>query len=141
MKFTYLSGMVLLLAVALHGCARIQETTKVIWGSSTRALEEARSEAVAKVYQCSFEECYKEVSKIIELEELEIFIKERVKKYIVIIGIKGSVNTTEVGVFFTVLNEHETKIEISSLSTNAKVKVADIFFLQLAQVFAERKEH
>ena len=138
MKSIYLSGMVLLLVVTLNGCARIQETTKVIWGSSTRALDEARSEAISKVYHCRYEECFREVMKIAELEKFVIFIKDKIKKHIVFMGIKGSVNTTEVGVFFIELNDEETRVEVSSLSTNAKKKVSEMIFPQLGQVFTEQ---
>ena len=34
------------------------ETLRVLWGSSTRALEEARAEAVTQTYPCHFNECF-----------------------------------------------------------------------------------
>lgn len=34
------------------------ETLRVLWGSSTRALEEARVEAVSQTYPCPFNECF-----------------------------------------------------------------------------------
>ena len=40
------------------GCAQIIETTKVIWGSSTRALEYARKDAISKTYLCSLNNCF-----------------------------------------------------------------------------------
>ena len=138
MKSNHVRGLAILVTITLGGCAGVQETAKVLWGSSTRALEEARSEAISKVYQCHYEECYKEVLKIAELEKLEVFIKDKVKRHIVLIGIKGSVNTTEVGVFFTELNDREVRVEVSSLSTNAKKKVSEMIFPQLGQVFTEQ---
>ncbi len=125
--------------VLISGCTSIQETAKTIWGSSTKALEIAREQAIAQNYQCSYDQCYKEVLKIAELEEFDIFIKDKMKKHIVLMGIKGSVDTTEVGIFFTELNQEEVKIEVTSLSTNAKEKVADLFFPQLNQVFVQKK--
>ena len=82
------------MGVLLSGCAAVDggmELAKTIWGSSTRALEEARG-------------------------------------YLVLMGIKGSVNTTEVGVFFVEVNDTQTRVEIASLSTNAKRLVAKSLF-------------
>lgn len=121
------------------GCARVQETAKVIWGSSTRALDEARSESISKVFECNYDDCFREVLKIAELEEFEIFIKDKFNKHIVFMGIKGSVDTTEVGVFFSEIDGQAVKIEITSLSTNAKKNVAEILFPQLAQVYSEHE--
>ena len=61
----------------------------------------------------------------------EIFKKDRKKGYLVVMGIKGSVNTTEVGIFFSTYSPGVTKIEISSLSANAKRHVAQGVFGQL----------
>ena len=49
-----------------------------------------------------------------------VFKKDDVQGYMVIMGVKGSVNTTEVGIFFVEINDRQTRVEISSLSTNAK---------------------
>ena len=50
-------------------------------------------------------------------------------------GIKGSVNTTEVGVFFVEENDHRTRIEVTSLSTNAKRILSKNLFHGLDIVF------
>ena len=128
---------VTMLALAGGGCARVSETARVVWGSSTRALEEARADAISKTYQCSYEDCYKEALKIVKLEKLEVFIADRVKGHMVVMGIKGAVNTTEVGIFFSPVDENKLKVEITSLSTNAKKKMAAILFPRLAAVYAE----
>ena len=44
------------------------ETVKVIWGSSTRALEEARGEALSKTFHCSVDECFNSVIKLTHTE-------------------------------------------------------------------------
>lgn len=137
MKKNFLFGTIIFCVVIFAGCARIQEVSKTIWGSSTRALDEARSEAISKDFNCSFEECFRDVLKIAELEEFEVFIKDKSQKHIVFMGIKGSLDTTEVGVFFAEINDQTVKIEITSLSTNAKKKVAEILFPQLAKIYPE----
>lgn len=49
-------------------------------------------------------------------------------------GIPGSVNTTEVGVFFTPRANAGTLVEVTSLSTHAKT-AAEIVFEQLGKEF------
>ncbi len=61
----------------------------------------------------------------------EVFKKDRKKGYLVVIGIKGSVDTTEAGIFFSTYSPGVTKIEISSLSSNAKRHLAQDIFGQL----------
>jgi len=66
-----------------------------------------------------------------------IFIKNAQKKHLVIFNLPGSVDTTEVGVFFVPLENGRVKIDISSLSTNAKRTAAEIIFPELSQHFKE----
>src|ERR1044071_9375806 len=86
--------------LVLSGCAPALESAKVVWGSSTRALEKARSEAVREDFPLAYDDCFREVLKIAGVEKWEAFIKDKKKGVIVVIGIPGAVNTTEVGVFF-----------------------------------------
>lgn len=145
------------------GCAQLTEPLKVVWGSSTRALEEARSQAVKKTFLCQFDECFDSVIKIVkgfkpetqegstplilgkadtEEEEnkeaksvgLDLFIKDRKKRLIVVMGIPGSVNTTEVGIFLTPVDK-KVVLEVSSLSQHAKSTVANIIFGELSKEY------
>ena len=50
---------------------------------------------------------------------------------IVVMGIEGNVDTTEVGIFFTQPNLTTVKLEVSSLSSNAKRRVAQVIFDEL----------
>ena len=65
----------------------------------------------------------------------DVFHKSRTKGYIVFMGTPGSVDTTEVGVFFTRSRQDEIIIEIASLSTSAKNKAAEIVFAKLDRNF------
>jgi len=159
----------------------VSETVKVIWGSSTKALENARDEALTKTYQCSFNDCYdavlalgraKRIYRNYRQESQErddedsedgdnedsedgdnknkekavdvpiaggyfyVFINDRAKRHIVVMGIDGNVDTTEAGIFFSQPTLTTIKLEISSLSSNAKRKVADIVFNELASRFS-----
>ena len=42
-------------------CETTAEPFKVLWGSSTRALEDARIDAVSKIYECEFNDCFNAV--------------------------------------------------------------------------------
>lgn len=158
-------------------CETIQEPFKAVWGTSTKALEEARIDGVSKVYKCEFDGCFDAVlgldrreivkmpvpqspsesfinygappstdeennligkNKVQEDKKgFEVFMKDRIKSFIVVVGVPGSIDTTEVGIFFSRYNRESFKIEISSLSEAAKNKVADMVFNELNQKFDE----
>jgi hypothetical protein len=127
----------LLIVVGLSGCMVIDagvETTKTIWGSSTRKLEQGRNNAITKTYDKSYWDVVK-ASHDIAAKYYTIFKEDAVKGYMVIMGIKGAVDTTEVGVFFVELADNQTRIEITSLSTNAKRLVSKNLFHQLDIAF------
>lgn len=151
----------------LIGCSHIAEPFKVIWGSSTRALEEARVDGISQSFTCTFDECFDAVLKLgrsvpladlgypesaasaqsmpsFSLEEdtrliddgvFDVFIKDRIKGHIIVMGVRGNVNSTEVGIFFTRPEKGTIKIDISSLSDTAKRKVAGAVFKALDQQF------
>ncbi len=146
------------------GCTAFQDEAKLLWGSSTQALEQARDESLKAAFSCSWEECFSAViqyanletrgvldekinaekmnqpiipadEKTVKVKNLEVFLQDRSRKIIVLMGVPGSVNTTEVGVFFTSLENATTRVEISSLSNSAKIKAADILFSHLGKEF------
>ena len=142
--------------VFITGCAQITETVKVIWGSSTRALENARVDAISKTYRCGFNDCYDAVLSLARRREarddradrdpdvkpvnenhFDVFINNRKKRHIVVMGIKGNVDTTEVGIFFSQPSLTTVKLEVTSLSSSAKRKVAQMIFDKLDLRFSE----
>ena len=129
----------IVLILPLSGCASVADPLKMIWGSSTKALQEARADSISKTYPCHFDECFDAVLKIAGEEKYKVFMKDRVKGLIDVIGVKGNVNTTEVGIFLDELNADQTKIDIASLSTTAKTKVARAVFDGLDKKFGDRK--
>ncbi len=106
--------------VGVSGCAGLKDLPKTIWGSSTRVLEQERPNALVKIYEKDYWTCYKAALEVVKKKKYVLYKKDEVRGLMVIMGIPGSVNTTEVGVFFVELNDHQTRIELSSLSTNAK---------------------
>lgn len=136
----------------------LQEAVKFIWGSSTKALEDAKVDAIKKTYRCSFNDCYNSILTLARTEPIyvkkyneegeeideegevktpdpdgvfDVFINDRVKRHIVVMGIKGNVDTTTVGIFFSQPSLTTVKLEVSSLSSSAKRKIAEAVFEKL----------
>ena len=104
------------------------ELGKTIWGSSTRALEAARDKAITRTYDKSYWDCVRSAKAVVDKKKWVIFKKDELKGYMVLMGVKGCVDTTQIGVFFVELSDTKTRVEISSLSSNAKRKVAQGLF-------------
>ena len=117
------------------GCAQTMEVSKTLWGSSTRALEEARVNGLTKTYHCSSQSCFEASLNVVQEKEYTVFVKDELKRLLVVMGVPGCVDTTEVGIFFTETNDKQTKIYVSSLSSNAKRIVAKNLFHGLDQIY------
>ena len=130
---------VIFLMSAVSGCAVVMEPFRILWGSSTRALEQARAQAVSRTYNCDFDACYDAVLKIAKETKYVIFINDRLQERIVVVGIPGNVDTTEVGIFFSEVKKSQVKVDISSLSSTAKEKAAQVIFEGLDTKFKEQK--
>ena len=126
---------------SLVGCTTLREkateTAKVMWGSSVKALEESRTQANSKTFQCALDECLRQVVSISKEESVKIFINNPKKGFIVVMGLPNTIDTTEVGIFFTAIEAVKTKIEITSLSPYAQEIAADLFFSKLKMTFSE----
>ena len=119
------------LVLIFSGCASIHEAGKTVWGSSIRQLEKHRAQAISRTYHKGYWDCSQATLKVIEENKYTIFQKDEIKGYIVIMGVPGYVDTTEVGIFFVEVSDNEVRIELSSLSTNAKRAVAKALFKAL----------
>ena len=129
MRFILIVAIVCLCSsCAPFGVDNTIEVSKTLWGSSTRALEAARDRAITKTYDKSYWDCVRSSIAVVGKRHWVIFQKNEIKGYLVVMGVHGAVNTTEIGIFFDELSDTQTKIEISSLSTNAKRKVAKGLF-------------
>ncbi len=143
MKIMRWVGKYVVLVVLLSGCSFVQECGKTLWGSSTRALEKARDQALAQRFRCSLEDCYETALELTGSSEdfgpeqvtFQLFLERRRENFFVVMGIPGSVDTTEAGVFFVPVNDSEVRVEVSSLSSNAKARVAEAVFAYLSERF------
>ena len=122
---------VVILSLTLAGCASVTEVGKTFWGSSTREMEKRRVDAITRTYPKGYWECMEAVLKAVEENHYLIFQKDEVRGHVVVMGIPGYINTTEVGIFFVEISDNEVRIELSSLSTNAKRAVAKALFKDL----------
>lgn len=125
---------IVILCLALAGCASVAEVGKTFWGSSIREMEKRRVDAITRTYHKGYWECMEAVLKAIEENHYLIFQKDEVRGYVVVMGIPGYINTTEVGIFFVEISDNEVRIELSSLSTNAKRAVAKALFVGLDKI-------
>lgn len=131
----------LVLIYALSGCSYVSELSRVLWGSSTVALERSRIDGLSRIYNCSFEESFESVLSLARNEDIseplsgkkifDVFIKDWLKSHIVVMGIEGNIDTTEVGIFFSRRDFGQTNVEVSSRSSSAKRKAAKAVFDEL----------
>ncbi len=140
MKKVHAAILSVILLMPLTGC----ETARKVLGTSVTHLEEARADAMVMSFDCSFADCFDSVLTLSRNEYMgdslsgakpfETFQKDRVRGILVVMGVPGNVDTTEVGIFFVEMR-NGVRIEISSLSTAAKEKVAKAVFRELGLKF------
>lgn len=131
------------LCVTLTGCAKLWETPKIIWGSSIYTLRQGLDNSYYEYFNCDFEDCFNAIVTYADIDpSVNVFQKSFVKSYIVLMGIERSVDTTEVGVFFTEVEENVIRVDISSLSSNAKRYGSKAVFKELTELYgvADYKE-
>lgn len=127
-----------LLMLSFSGCASLWDAPKNIVGVSIRDMEDARGGSIYQSYACTFEECFKAVAEISAANEYNVFLKDGLRGVIVLMNVPKAVETTEVGVFFTVLDRQKgVKVEVSSRSSPAKRTVAVLLFAELTQKFSK----
>jgi hypothetical protein len=139
-------SIVFIAAFLTAGCAHIVETSKVLWGSSTRALEESRSEAVKKTFLCEMNACTDAILELTKVDSkavppktaaFKVFLTKKEIPLIVIVGVSGGTDTTEVGLFFTKIDANTTRIEVVSLSESARINASNMIFTELAKKYFE----
>ena len=137
------------LAVVSSGCGPVVETGRVFWGTSIRSLEQARPDGKKKTFSCAVEECYRCVMQLtyrgkfkddVEGKPFKYFIEDPRRRYLVVMGVPGSVDTTEVGIFFEPKDDRQVMVNVASLSSYATIKASDIIFNALGEEFPVVKD-
>ena len=91
---------IVILSLALAGCAFVAEVGRTFWGSSIREMEKRRVDAITRTYHKGYWECMEAVLKVIKENNYKIFEKDEVRGQVIVMGIPGYINTTEVGIVF-----------------------------------------
>lgn len=108
--------------ILTSGCASIWEGAKGVAALSTRAVEETRKDAIKKTYNCSYNECREKVIKRLKRYGSYIYARNDKEKMLAIYI--SEEDTTPVGIFFKVVDDNNTQIEVSSPSTYGKEFIA-----------------
>ena len=117
--------------MALSGCASTKEMWREIAGTSTKALEEGKANAVTMSLNQDYFRSYNNCLQI--LKGMETFIYARDIKKDMIALYLSEVDTTPVGIFFKRIDERTTQIQVTSPSTFAKEFIAEKLFSALAE--------
>ena len=143
---------IFILLTSIQGCA-VKETAKKIIGSSTQTLqEEAAKDPITKTFYCSYQDCFETIMRLgryqpsakpwekpPEIDEgiFNVFMSDLYANppYIIVMGVEGNVDTTEVGIFFTRTTLETIRVDVSSLASTAKRTVAKIVFEELGTKF------
>ena len=144
-----LYGVLIVIVFCLSSCFYLKEGVKKFSGTSTQDLEQSRGLSIQQTYVCGFDECFDAILRLARIDEngstvnekgvFNIFQQDSVYGIVVVMGIAGSIDTTEVGIFLTMLDDRNVRIEVSSLSSAAKIKVAKTIFKEIAFHFDKAK--
>lgn len=121
----------------LSGCATVIEGARGILGISTKVLEEGRKEAVKKTFNSNCDICYNESKRILKEKGARIYAEDPAKKMIAVYV--SETDTTPVGVFFKIVDDSHTQVEVSSPSTFGKEIIAETLFLSLDNLTKKEK--
>jgi hypothetical protein len=125
------------LLVSLLGCSIIKEVTRGFVGISTKALEDARGQAITKTFKYNYNTCYDKVKAALTAIGSYIYAEDKNKHMIAIFVSKT--DTTAVGIFLKEIDANNTQVEVSSLSTYAKETVAKGVFSFLEGTFKSKE--
>lgn len=116
-------------AILMSGCATVIESAKGIAGTSTRALEKSRKNAITRTFNYDYSACYAKTLEI--LKHINTYIYKRsIKKHMIAVYVSEE-DTTQVGIFFKEIDASHTQIEVSSRSTYAKETISSTLFSSL----------
>jgi hypothetical protein len=108
------------------GCASLKEGAKGFVGTSTRALEESRKDATAKVFKKDYSTVVEKAKEALKEIGAYIYAEDSAKGMIAVYVSEG--DTTSVGLFFTAVDGNSTRVEVSSLSAYGKEFIAGQVF-------------
>lgn len=108
----------LFLLFIIFGCAQIKEAARGFAGTSTKVLEDNRSQALKQNFHYSYNVCYAKIKTV--LKEKGSYIYREDAKQQLIAAYLSSDDATPVGLFLKRVDDNNTLVEVSSPSTYAK---------------------
>ena len=91
-------------------------------GLSTKAVEDSRNSAIKKTFNCSYNDCHNKIMASLKRYGSYVYAQDFKKKMLAIYV--SDEDTTPVGIFFKVVDDNNTEIQVSSSSTYAKEFIA-----------------
>lgn len=120
----------------LSSCACFSNAGKIVAGTSTRALEQSPAEfRLKKTFRAEFPAVYQKTLSVLKERNALAFLHSQKKQRIVAMNLLQETDTTEIGIFFTPINQEETEVEIVSLSPGHLKLAAQLIFSELDKSF------
>jgi hypothetical protein len=113
----------------LSGCSLTKEAFREITGVSTKTLEDKRSQAIVKEFNCDYQVCYNQAINALKKINAYVYAQDKAKNMVAIYV--NETDTTPVGLFFSSPRPGKTKIEVSSPSSSAKELISGEVFEQI----------
>ena len=121
---------VLAMLVLLSGCTTPGDYWKKVVGVSTKGIEDARVDAVSKVFDYDYKTCYDKAEALLKtMPKVSIYAKAKGMIAVYVID----PDTTPVGLFFKEIDAGHTQVEVSSGSTPTRDWVAKNVFAEALQ--------
>jgi hypothetical protein len=108
---------------------------QAILGTSMKHVEKARSQAVRQTFPAPLVICRQAALDAAQAESMLLFVNDLPNQRLMLLHVPGSIDTTEVGVFFTPAAPAQTTVEIASHSLEARDTVARLLFPALEKLF------
>ncbi len=111
------------------GCSSLTNLPRRFSGLSTVELERQRPEAISKVFNFNYPDCFAKTQDILKQIGAYVYAKDN-KKQMIAIYLTVE-DTTPVGLFFKEIEPGKTRVEVSSLSTYGKEVISKRVFAML----------
>ena len=134
MKQIKLISLVLVMAL-VAGCSVIFDPL----GTSIADIEFSRPGATIKIVDRTILKVKEDVRLLAERQKWILFQERPSDDCQVLMGIPHGIDTTETGVFITKIDDHKTKIEVTSMNRKQQKIVADALFKVLDEVWELEK--
>ncbi|PIU42193.1 MAG: hypothetical protein COS99_01440 [Candidatus Omnitrophica bacterium CG07_land_8_20_14_0_80_42_15] len=124
---------VIVLTFPVSGCGMLIDWTREGAGYPAMELMSARKDALKQSFDISYDQGFERALNTLDQMKATVYAKNKKERYIVAMKIKGCIDTTEVGIFFSEESPNKLSVEIFSKSPKAKNIVSIKIFSELAE--------